>query len=126
MKSLLSTAAVVIGAALLLISFIWGILFPPSAGWTEEKSLRLQELSRQAHVLGGQRGAASAKPNMHGGKSAAEIEEEFKRVTTELEKLGAEAEGRIEAPKTAASILRWAGIAFVVAGGLVVFATRSG
>ena len=126
MKSFLSTAAVVVGVALLLISFIWGILFPPSAGWTEEKSLRLQELSRQAHILGGQRGAANEKPSMHGGKSAAELDEEFKKVTTELEKLGAEAEGRIEAPKTAASILRWAGIAFVVAGGLVVFATRSG
>jgi hypothetical protein len=126
MKSILSTAAVVVGVVLLLTSVIWGIMFPPSSGWTEEKSLRLQELSQRAHILGGQRGAANEKPSMHGGKSAAELNEEFKQVTAELEKLGAEAEGRIEAPKTAASILRWAGIAFVVAGGLVVFATRSG
>src|SRR5688572_6652473 len=107
MKSFLSTAAVILGVVLLLASLIWGILFPPSAGWTEEKSLRLQELSQRAHILGGQRGAATEKPSMHGGKSAAELDAEFKQVTAELETLGAEAEGRIEAPKTAASILRW-------------------
>jgi hypothetical protein len=125
MKSFLSTAAVVLGVVLLLASLAWGILFPASSGWTDEKSLRLQELSQRAHVLGGQRGAANHNPKLHGGRSAAEIDEEFEQVTAELEKLGAEAEGRIEAPKTAASILRWAGIAFVVAGGLAIFAGRS-
>jgi hypothetical protein len=62
---------------------------------------------------------------MHGGKSAAELDTEYKQVTAELEQLAAEAEGKIEAPKTAATFMRWAGVAFVVAGGLVVFAGRS-
>jgi hypothetical protein len=114
----------VLGLILLAASFVWGSLFPASSGWTQEKSARLQELSSQAHILGGQRGAAASNPKMHGGRSAAEIEEEFQRVTAELEQLGAEAEGRIQAPKTAAMILRWTGIAFIVAGGIAVYGSR--
>jgi hypothetical protein len=125
MKSILSVVAVVIGIVLLAASLVWALLFPAASGWTEEKSLRLSELSSRAHILGGELEAARSKPNMQRGKSAAEIETEFKQVTAELKELGAEADGKIEAPKTAAWIMRWAGVAFVVAGGLVIFAGRS-
>lgn len=125
MKTFLPTAAVVLGAVLLVASLVWGVLFPASSGWTEAKSLRMGEMSARAHVLGGELEAARSKPNMHGGKSAAELDTEYKQVTAELAQLAAEAEGKIEAPKTAATFMRWAGVAFVVAGGLVVFAGRS-
>lgn len=124
MKSWMPTAAVAIGVVLLLTSFVWALVFPASSGWTEEKSLRMRELSEKAHVLGGQVEAANAKPTMHGGKNAAELQAEYDQIKAELKQLGEEADGKIEAPKTAAAILRYAGIAFALAGGLVIFANR--
>lgn len=124
MKAMLSTGAVVIGVLLLATSLVWGLVFPASAGWTEEKSLRLRDLKARAHVLSSQATAASDKPNMHGGENAAEKKAEYDQVRTELEALNAELQGKVEAPETAASILRYAGIAFVVAGALAVYAGR--
>ncbi|MBL9164871.1 MAG: hypothetical protein JNL18_19235 [Planctomycetaceae bacterium] len=124
MKSALPTVAVVLGVLLLVVSLVWGLIFPASAGWTEEKSVRLGELKTRAHVLVGQVAAAQAKPSMHGGSNAAELEAEFQQVKTELTQLSDELDGRIESPKTTAAILRYAGIAFIVAGGLVVYAGR--
>jgi hypothetical protein len=124
MKSFLPPAVVGLGVFLLLASFVWGFLFPPSRGWTEEKSLRLRELSGKAHILVGEVYEAKSKPNTRGGRDAADLEREFKQVTAELEELGNEAEGKINATKTAAQILRWSGAAFIVAGALVVFAKR--
>jgi hypothetical protein len=124
MKAILSTAAVVIGLVLLLTSLICGVVFSASSGWTEEKSLRMRELSEKAHVLGGQIEGGQTRPNLHGGRNIADLEAEYKQVTAELKQLGDEAEGKIEAPKTASRILRYSGIAFVIAGGLVIFANR--
>lgn len=124
MKAMLSTGAVVLGVLLLVVSMVWGMMFPASSGWTNEKSAQLRELRTRAHILGGQVAAATDKPSMHGGSNAAEKKVEFEQVKAELELLDAELQGKIDSPKTAASILRWAGIAFVVAGGLVVFAGR--
>jgi len=124
MKSVLPTIAVALGLVLVVVSLLWGVLFPAGSGWTEEKSLRMRELSERAHVLGGQLQAAKAKPDMKKGLNPAEMEAEYKQVTTELAQLGEEAEGKIQAPKTAASILRWAGVAFVLAGGMVIYAGK--
>ncbi|WP_428307655.1 hypothetical protein [Lacipirellula sp.] len=125
MKSTLSTIAVVVGMVLLLTSFAWGTIFPASAGWTEEKSLRMSELKGRAHTLVTQVAAAKEKPSMHGGSNAAELEAEFEKVKAELKELADELDGRIESPKTTSTILRYAGIAFVVAGGLVVYASKA-
>lgn len=124
MKTWLPAAAVVLGVLLLLASFVWALAFPASSGWTEAKSLRMRELSAKAHLLGGQVEAAKSKPNMHGGRNAAELAAEYQQVKAELAQLGEEADGKIKAPETAARILRWSGIAFVLAGGMVVLASR--
>lgn len=124
MKAMLSTGAVVLGMVLLVMSLAWGLLFPASAGWTEEKSVKLKELRNRAHILSGEVASASAKPNMHGGPSAADKKAELDQVKAELDSLDAELQGKIDAPATASSILRYAGIAFVVAGGLAVYAGR--
>jgi hypothetical protein len=125
MKSALPTVAVVVGVTLVLASLAWGLLFPASSGWTEEKSLRMNQLQARAHILVGEVAAAKEKPSMHGGANAAELEAEFEKVRAELKLLADELEGRIENPKTTATTLRYAGIAFVVAGGLVVYSGRS-
>ncbi len=122
---MLSTGAVALGMLMLALSLAWGLLFPAAAGWTEEKSLKLKDLRNRAHILSGEVASASDKPNMHGGPNAAEKSAELDQVKAELATLDAELQGKIDAPKTAASILRFAGIAFVVAGGLAVYAARA-
>lgn len=124
MKAVLSTGAVVLGMLLVAMSLLWGVLFPASAGWTNEKSLKRTELRNRAHILSGEVAAAMAKPNMHGGAGAAEKQAELEQVKAEYDLLDAELQGKIDAPAKAASILRYAGIAFVVAGGLVVYAGK--
>ena len=112
------------GVVLLLVSLVWGILFPASSGWTEEKSAQLRALRDRAHILGSQVAAANDKPSMHKGANPAEMKAEYEQVQVELKQLAGELEGRIEAPKAASSILRYAGVAFVVAGGLAVYAGK--
>lgn len=124
MKAMLSTGAVVLGILLVAMSLLWGVLFPASAGWTEEKSLKRTELRNRAHILSGEVAAANAKPNMHGGPSAAEKQAELTQVKAEYDLLDAELQGKIDAPEAAASILRYAGIAFVVAGALAVYTSK--
>ncbi|BBO30715.1 hypothetical protein [Lacipirellula parvula] len=124
MKAVLSTGAVVIGVLLLATSLVWGLVFPASAGWTEEKSLRLRDLKARAHVLSSQNAAASDKPSMHGGENGADKKAEYDKVRAELEALDAELQGKIEAPEAAASILRYSGIAFVIAGALAVYTSK--
>jgi hypothetical protein len=119
-----SVIAVCLGVLFLLISLVWGVLFPASRSWTVEKNARMSELSEKGHILGGQLDAAKRRPNMHGGRSAAELEAEYKQVTDELTQLREEFESKRDTPKTMASYLRWSGIAFVVAGAIIVFANR--
>lgn len=121
---MLSTGAVILGMLLLALSLVWGSLFPASSGWTDEKSLKRTELRNRAHILSGEVAAASANPNMHGGPSAAEKQAELDQVKAEYDLLDAELQGKIDAPATAATFLRYAGIAFVVAGGLAVYAGK--
>ena len=121
----LSLVAVVLGMLLLIGSVAWGALFPATKSWTNEKSARKSELGFKVRGLQDQLAAAQRKPSMHGGRNAAEIDAELKAATAELETLQAEFENKRDAPKNAARILQWAGIAFVVAGGLAVFANRA-
>ena len=120
----LSVAAVCLGVVFLLVSLIWGLLFPASRSWTTEKNNRMSELSVKGHLLGGELDAAQRRPNMHGGRSAAEIEAEYKQVSAELTQLREEFENKRDSPKTMASYLRWSGVAFVIAGAIIVFAHR--
>lgn len=124
MKSTLSTLAVALGAVLLAVSFLWGVFFPAKASWTEEKGERMAELTQQAHNMMFEVKAAEEKPSMHSGKNPAEVKAEYEKVKAELDTLRAEFEGKRDSPKTAATFLRWSGIAFVVAGAIVVFASR--
>ena len=126
MKSFLPAAAAVIGLLMLVASFLWGTFSPAGAGWTKEKSLRLQELRRQANILGAQTAGATDKPSMHGGESTANKQAEYEKVKAELKTLGEEAEGKIQGPQTIAMYIRWAGVACILIGALVAFASRGG
>ncbi|HMP05567.1 MAG TPA: hypothetical protein PJ982_04385 [Lacipirellulaceae bacterium] len=124
MKSALPAAAVIVGLLLLLVSFSWALLFPPQRSWTEEKSVRMAELGSQGNLLKFELIEAQNNPRMHGGKNAAELQAQYDAVNEEYMKLRAEFDNAAQSPKTAATYLRWSGIAFVVAGAIVVFANR--
>jgi hypothetical protein len=121
----LSPIAVVLGIVLLGASFAWGAIFPATSSWTNEKSEQKSTLGLQVRRLQDELYAAKKKPNMHGGRGAAEIEAELKTATAELDALQAEFEGKLAAPKNASRFLQWAGIAFVAAGAIASFAARS-
>jgi hypothetical protein len=122
MKSL-SVVAVALGLLFLVVSVLWGVLFPPASSWTVEKNDRMSELSLKGHALSGELDAARRRPSMH-GKSADQIEAEYKQVSEELKQLREDFESKRDSPKTMAKYLRWSGIAFVIAGAIIVFANR--
>jgi hypothetical protein len=126
MKSALSTVAVAIGVLLLAVSFLWGVLFPAKSGWTEDKGARLADLTKQVHNLMFEDQQAKEKPSKEPGKTPAEVHQRYVSAKSELETLSAEFAGKRDAPKTAAGILRWSGIAFVAAGAVILFAKREG
>jgi len=126
MKSALSTVAVVIGALLLAVSFLWGVLFPAKSSWTEDKGVRLADLTKQVHNLMFEDQQAKEKPSKEPGKTPAEVHQRYLSAKSELETLSAEFTGKRDAPKTAAFYLRLSGGAFVVAGGLILLAKREG
>lgn len=124
MKSTLAASAVAIGLVLLVGSVLWAVLFPASRGWNEEKSARMTELGNRATEINLQLTRAQAKPSMHSGVNAAELKAEYDKVSADYKVLYDEFSGATQTPKTASSILRWSGIAFVLAGAIVVFASR--
>jgi hypothetical protein len=126
MKSALPTAAVVLGFVLLVASALWAVLFPASRGWTEEKSARMIALGDRAGELQRQRTQAEARPGAQPKIDIEALKKEEAKVAAEYKVLYDEFNGAEAAPKTASRILRWSGIAFVVAGAIVVFANRGG
>jgi len=125
MKSALPIAAVVLGCVLLAMSLLWGLLFPASASWTPEKSEQLTALGNRATEIQLQLDKAQTRPSMHSGLNPAELKSELEKVSAEYKVLYDEFSGITKAPKSSSRFLKWAGIAFVVAGGLVVYTTRS-
>jgi len=126
MKSLLPTTAVILGIVLLAASAAWAILFPASRAWTEEKSTRMTQLGNQATEIARQLQQAKTRPSMHSGENPAELQAKYDVIAAEYKALHEEFTSAQDGPKSAATFLKWSGIAFVVAGGLIVFATRSG
>ena len=84
----------------------------------------MTDLGNRAAEINWQLTGAQAKPSMHAGVNAAELKAEYDQVSADYKVLYDEFSGLTQTPKTASSILRWSGIAFVVAGAIVVFASR--
>jgi hypothetical protein len=84
----------------------------------------MAELGSQGNLLKFQIIDATNNPSMHAGKNAAELQAEYDKIDAEYKQLREEFASAAETPKTAATYLRWSGVAFVVAGAIVVFANR--
>lgn len=124
MKSTIPAIAVVLGVILMLFSAAWSFIFPATRSWTEEKSQRMSDVGYHARLIDLELSKAKQSPSMHRGKSAAELQAEYDKLDAEFKQLRGEFTNASDSPKTASRILRWSGIAFVVAGGAIVFANR--
>jgi hypothetical protein len=124
MKSAIPVGLVGVGVLLLVLSALWGVIFPASNSWTDEKSTQMAELTKEVHTLLFQSTAARERPNMMGGRNPAEIIEEYETKKAQLESLRAEFESQRDRPLTIANYLRWIGIAMVVIGGAAVMTQR--
>ena len=125
MKSTLPVAAVALGIALVAASALWGVLFPASNTWTEEKAARMRELSGKAHRLSFEAAAAKERPSMTAGRGAAEAQAAYDAARAELKILRDEFEGARDKPKTMGRYLSWVGAAMVLAGGLAAMSGRN-
>jgi hypothetical protein len=119
----LAAAAVALGLALLLASAVWAVLFPPTRSWTPEKSARLTTVGNECSAIKLKLSNLGNKPGAP-GESQADLKAKFDKLDAEYKQLYQEFNGATESPKTAKRFLWWSGIAFVVAGGVVVFASR--
>jgi len=126
LKSLLPAAVALAGLVLLAASFIGSLSVPAEPNWTPKKGSRLIALSNEATDLQQKLHAAQAQPSMHAGENPAELLERFRRIDAEYKELYREFKSATTpAPVAAATYVRWLGVAFVVAGAIIVFANRS-
>ncbi len=117
MKSKLCIVAAGLGLALVVLSLMWGMLFPPEDIWTVDKSRRMSELTERAHLLHIKVKKAQRQPLT---ASAGQDAEEYRKVTEELAALKLELESAKSRPETMTLGLRWGGL-LLTALGLVGF-----
>jgi hypothetical protein len=124
MKSWIPASAVALGMILLASSFLWGILFPPTRTWNEDKSKQMSEIGSKANLLKFAIIEAQQNPQKKPPKPLPQLQAEYDQLTEEYKGLQQEFAGATNSPKRAASFLRWSGVAFVIAGGCIVLANR--
>ena len=124
MKSIISLTAILLGIALMLASATWGLMFPPTRTWTEEKSEQLSDLGREANLLSFGIVQAKNNPSMHGGQNPAELQKQYDEVRVKYDVLHQEFLNASERPQEIVAMLRWSGIALVGVGAVLTFVAR--
>ncbi len=125
MKEMLPAGAVGTGIFLLLLSGVWGFLFPATSSWTDEKAERMAGLTKEVHSLLFKSVGAKEQRGSQRGADPKAAEAEYERAKEELATLREEFESARDSPTTAANYLRWVGTALVLLGGLGVMAGRA-
>ncbi|MGD9633837.1 MAG: hypothetical protein AB7G28_24685 [Pirellulales bacterium] len=113
-----------LGFFLLLLSFAWSTIFPPTSTWTAEKQKHLTELKSRVHNLHFVVNNPESKSKVYGGTNPGEAVEEYRRLKQEAEELMAEFQTAHDRPQTIATALKWTGIALAGVGAIGWFATR--
>ncbi len=126
MKAVLPLAAMTLGALLVAVSLVWGLVFSAESGWTPEKSKQMSTLADEVHMLMFKAAAAKQRPNLQGGDNSAEVIATYKQKETELATLKVEFENIKNQPNAIAKYLRWTGFGLVLLGGVASIATREG
>jgi hypothetical protein len=114
MKDVLPVAAVIVGVILLIVGFLWGNIFPPTAAWSAEQNTQLSDLGTELKGLSFKLTEAQANPQMHGGQNVGELKAKHDKVKKEYDALYAEFESARDRPANTGNSLKWVGI--IIAG----------
>jgi hypothetical protein len=121
MKNVLAPVVVLIGLALVVLSFFWASLFPPSQRWTPEKNEQFTKLGTELTRLGFAVVQAENNPTMHSGENLGDLKKKHSEVKQEFDLLKSEMESARDAPATTGSGIKWLGIAIAAVGGVLLF-----
>ena len=119
MKNAISIAAICLGAVLLLLSAVWGYVFPATNSWTPERAAERSALSDEVHVLMFQAVAAQENPRAAKGDPA-QIQAEYREKKARLAELDKEFKSIKDTPQTTSSYFRWIGIGLVAVGAIAM------
>lgn len=114
MKSVIVIGVIGVGILLLLLSTVWGSLFPATATWTDEKAERSAQVKSRMAYLGGVINNPAARSG--GASDLAKSKEEFNALVEENEQLNNEFESAANTPQTVAKFLKWSGISLAGVG----------
>lgn len=123
---LFSVIGVGLGVALLGLSVFWTLIFPASSAWTDEKLAQKDEIGVQVRNLAAELYAAQTNSGQYRGRSAQQIEAEYKKAKDSLAVLQDEFMGIRDSPQSTASIFRWTGVVCVAIGAFAMMASRNG
>jgi hypothetical protein len=121
MKNVLAPVLVLIGLALVVLSFFWASLFPPSQSWTPEKNEQFTKLGTELTRLGFAVVQAENNPTMHSGENLGDLKKKHSEVKQEFDLLKSEMESVRDAPANTGSGIKWLGIAVAAVGGVLLF-----
>lgn len=114
MKTGLAFGTIAFGFLLLLLSGLWGILFPVTSTWTQAKATRSAEVKGKIHnmsfVLNG------PTPQLHSGQDLGQMKAEYEQLKKENEQLNADFNSAADTPRTIATVLKWTGISLACVG----------
>jgi hypothetical protein len=114
MKPVITLGAVALGFALLVVSSVWGKLFPPTQTWTLQKAERMSEVKVRINDVGAM--LYKATQRIHAGSDPGPIQAEYNELTKEFDKLKSEFESATQRPQTTSTVLKWTGISLAVLG----------
>jgi hypothetical protein len=116
MKSAVAFGMIGIGVLLLLLSGVWSSLQPGTSSWTNEKDLRLSEVSDKMHILSAKVSIAESRPSMHGGPDLPKAKVELEALREENKTLMNEFKGIQARPHTMSKFMKWTGISLTLVG----------
>lgn len=116
MKSAAVFGMIGVGILLLFMSGVWSSLQPGTSSWTNEKDLKLSEVSDKMHLLTAKVASAESHPSMHGGPDLPKAKAELATLVEENKTLMNEFKGIQARPHTISKFMKWTGIALTVVG----------
>jgi hypothetical protein len=105
---------IVLGFLLVGLSGLWGVLFPPTNGWTPEKDARSTEVKQKIYNMAF--ALNSPQPNLQHGQDLGQMKAEYEQLKKENVQLDSEYHSAADTPKTVAKVLRWAGLSLALVG----------
>ncbi len=115
-----------LGVAIVLLSLVWPILFPPQAVWSPEKAKEYTKVGARLHALNVQLSAAGENPKTREEnlKALEPLRREHRETQEQWETLREELATAKQRGQSTQTVLLWTGAALAVLGMVGWLATR--